>query len=255
MNLNQLLKNFRLKNNFTQEELAQKLYVTHQTISKWEQGINTPSIDNLLLLSDLYNVSLDELIRGGNYLKKPFVIGKKVTKLRTVTPVLIWLFLSFFFTSFTSNWISFIIFILGIIFLFPASIEDFWIIKKRGLSIQLFSTSSIKKVKNIFELFFHPNNVTTFISYEDIKSFEIVYLKRDRYSPFDLNPDTFFIKIRTNSGEKYDLPISQKFTNYLPQACLFLEKKNIVIIDKNNIINAITNKINLFEYMNKNEFE
>lgn len=36
MNLNQLLKNFRIKNNMTQEQLANKIHVSHQTISKWE---------------------------------------------------------------------------------------------------------------------------------------------------------------------------------------------------------------------------
>ena len=63
----------------TQEQLADKIHVSHQTISKWENGINIPSIDNLLILSDLYNISLDELIRGGNFFRKPFMIWKKVS--------------------------------------------------------------------------------------------------------------------------------------------------------------------------------
>ena len=56
------IKRFRLAKGWTQEELAEKLNVTRQTISKWEQGINEPNIDTLRNLSETFNVSIDELI-------------------------------------------------------------------------------------------------------------------------------------------------------------------------------------------------
>ena len=50
--------------NLSQEELAEKVYVTRQTISNWENSKNYPDIHSLLLLSSLFNISLDHLIKG-----------------------------------------------------------------------------------------------------------------------------------------------------------------------------------------------
>jgi transcriptional regulator with XRE-family HTH domain len=52
----------RKKNNLSQEELAEKLGVSRQAISKWERGETSPDTDNLILLANLYRVSLDELL-------------------------------------------------------------------------------------------------------------------------------------------------------------------------------------------------
>ncbi len=49
----------------TQEELAEKLNVTRQTVSKWESGLSEPDADTLLLMSEIFGVSVDELLRGG----------------------------------------------------------------------------------------------------------------------------------------------------------------------------------------------
>lgn len=48
----------------SQEELAEKIYVTRQTISNWENNKNYPDIHSLLLLSSLFHISLDQLIKG-----------------------------------------------------------------------------------------------------------------------------------------------------------------------------------------------
>jgi transcriptional regulator with XRE-family HTH domain len=50
--------------NLSQEELAEKVYVTRQTISNWENNKNYPDIHSLLSLSSLFNISLDQLIKG-----------------------------------------------------------------------------------------------------------------------------------------------------------------------------------------------
>ena len=64
MELNSQIKKYRTALNMSQEELAEKLYVTRQTISNWETGKSYPDIHSLLLLSSLFNVSLDQLIKG-----------------------------------------------------------------------------------------------------------------------------------------------------------------------------------------------
>lgn len=63
MQLHQKLKDSRLKAGLTQEALAQELGVSRQTISNWESGRTYPDISSVLKLSDLYGLSLDELLK------------------------------------------------------------------------------------------------------------------------------------------------------------------------------------------------
>lgn len=64
MNFSKQLKGYREKRELSQEELAEKIYVTRQTISKWENNRTYPDIHNLIALSILFNITLDELIKG-----------------------------------------------------------------------------------------------------------------------------------------------------------------------------------------------
>ncbi|MBU1094111.1 MAG: helix-turn-helix domain-containing protein [Firmicutes bacterium] len=57
-----LLKELRIKNNLTQADLAEKVGVTFQAVSRWEKGINTPNLETLIALKQLYNISVDELL-------------------------------------------------------------------------------------------------------------------------------------------------------------------------------------------------
>lgn len=58
------LYELRKKNNLSQEELAEKLGVSRQAVSKWERSEASPDTDNLIALAKIYNLSLDELIFG-----------------------------------------------------------------------------------------------------------------------------------------------------------------------------------------------
>lgn len=64
MNLSKQIKRLREDAGFSQEELSEKIYVSRQTISNWENERSYPDIHNLLLLSVLFNVTLDELVKG-----------------------------------------------------------------------------------------------------------------------------------------------------------------------------------------------
>ena len=61
MNLGNMISSLRKKNGLSQEELAEKVGVTRQTISKWELEETAPDINQALILSKIFNVSLDEL--------------------------------------------------------------------------------------------------------------------------------------------------------------------------------------------------
>lgn len=63
MNLSQKLQNRRKEMKLTQEEVAKKIHVSRQTISNWETGRTLPDITSLVLISDIYDISLDKLIK------------------------------------------------------------------------------------------------------------------------------------------------------------------------------------------------
>lgn len=54
MEIGTQIKKYRLASELSQEELAEKIYVTRQTISNWENGRNYPDVKSLLLLSSLF---------------------------------------------------------------------------------------------------------------------------------------------------------------------------------------------------------
>ncbi len=63
MDFNEKLKLLRRTKGISQEKLAEEIGVPSQLISKWEQGDEIPDIRSLMVLSDWFNVSLDELLR------------------------------------------------------------------------------------------------------------------------------------------------------------------------------------------------
>lgn len=62
------IKNARIQNNYTQEQTAEKLMVSRQTISNWENGKSLPDILSLIRMSELYHLSLDDLLKGDQLL-------------------------------------------------------------------------------------------------------------------------------------------------------------------------------------------
>lgn len=64
MELQRQIKKYRNELKLSQEELAEKIFVSRQTISNWETGKSYPDVHSLLLLSSCFNVSLDRLVKG-----------------------------------------------------------------------------------------------------------------------------------------------------------------------------------------------
>ena len=64
MNLGEKLLNLRKTKNLTQDDVAEKLNVTRQTVSKWETNQSTPDFDKILPLCELYGISPTELLTG-----------------------------------------------------------------------------------------------------------------------------------------------------------------------------------------------
>ena len=62
MNLSENLKKIRKKNNLSQEQLAEKLGVSRQSVSKWESGQAYPEMDKMLQLCEMFNLNIDDLL-------------------------------------------------------------------------------------------------------------------------------------------------------------------------------------------------
>jgi len=75
------IKKYREETGMTQEELAEKIYVTRQTISNWENDRSYPDVKSLLLLSTLFQVSLDTLVKGDLKIMKEQIKQEDIKKL------------------------------------------------------------------------------------------------------------------------------------------------------------------------------
>ena len=84
MNLGEKIKTYRQEQNYTQNFVANKLNISAQSISKWEKNISTPELQYIVMLSRLFNVSIDELLNvdefaGTKVMIKPSQIYSTIT--------------------------------------------------------------------------------------------------------------------------------------------------------------------------------
>ncbi len=92
--IGKFIKKLRKDNNLTQDELAKKLGVTYQAVSKWENGKSIPDIAILKDISILFNVNIDELLEGNVKEKKK--LNKKIFISITILSLCVVLILVFF---------------------------------------------------------------------------------------------------------------------------------------------------------------
>ncbi|MBE6800118.1 MAG: helix-turn-helix transcriptional regulator [Ruminococcaceae bacterium] len=109
MDIGSKLKNARNEAKFTQEEIAEKLGVSRQTISNWENSKSYPDIISVIKLSDIYSITLDALLKEDEnmikHLDETTNIVKSKNRLRKILPILIfvsiWTFCILFFWIFS----------------------------------------------------------------------------------------------------------------------------------------------------------
>lgn len=80
MEIGKKLKDARIKSGLTQEEIAEKLNVSRQTISNWENEKSYPDIISVIELSSLYSISLYDLLKGDEEMKKHLEESTNVVK-------------------------------------------------------------------------------------------------------------------------------------------------------------------------------
>ena len=70
--IGKFLKELRKEKGYTQETLGEKVGVTNKTVSRWETGTYMPPVECLILLSDIYDVSINEIVAGQRLSKAEF---------------------------------------------------------------------------------------------------------------------------------------------------------------------------------------
>ena len=85
MELGKQIREHRAALGLTQEELAEKIFVSRQTVSNWENDKSYPDIHSLLLLGDLFGVSLDQLVKGDIHNMKERIQKTEVRKFQRIS--------------------------------------------------------------------------------------------------------------------------------------------------------------------------
>lgn len=143
MKLSGQIKALRAQQNLSQEELAERIYVSRQTISNWETEKSYPDIQSLLMLGALFDVSLDVLVKGDIEMMKKTVDASKMNA---------W------------SWVMMISLVVSGLTLLPAyRMFDFW-----GLIIPMALAFLGLAASLVLERYKSKNNVQT---YSEILSF------------------------------------------------------------------------------------
>ena len=81
MELGKQIKKYRQEAQLSQEELANRVYVSRQTISNWENDKSYPDVNSLILLSEIFHISLDNLIKGDIEVMKDTIKKEEIEKM------------------------------------------------------------------------------------------------------------------------------------------------------------------------------
>lgn len=81
MELGNKIKYYRGEKELSQEELAERVYVSRQTISNWENNKSYPDINSIVLLSEIFGISIDNLIKGDVEQMKKEINSEEIKKL------------------------------------------------------------------------------------------------------------------------------------------------------------------------------
>lgn len=87
MSLGNNIYNLRAKADLSQEELAAKLGVSRQSVSKWETDASVPDVDKLIQLSKIFEITLDELVNGEENQQQADIIRPEATQIENGSAV------------------------------------------------------------------------------------------------------------------------------------------------------------------------
>ena len=89
MDLGNRIREEREKLNLSQDELAKRMDISRQAISKWETGKSYPDVETILKLSDVFNLSLDELVKGDKEFRENLIRESRENKTGVSGPTIL----------------------------------------------------------------------------------------------------------------------------------------------------------------------
>lgn len=207
MNLSNKIIELRSKNKLTQEELAETLMVSRQTVSNWETGKCYPDIETLIIMSNKFNISLDDLLKDNIKMVKE--VDKKVkiaSKLKYVLTIVL------------------IISILVGVFLVKSNVEANTKIDKYEKQIEEMNLPNIPDGTTLFRL--KKEYLINDIKFSDLKvNTKVKIYDKDKklitstYIVF-INDEDIIIAPKTN---EYELLCKNTMINYPNQQSLIME--------------------------------
>ncbi|WP_314063843.1 helix-turn-helix transcriptional regulator [uncultured Vagococcus sp.] len=187
-------RKYREEKNITQQEIAERLHISRQSISKWERGESLPSIDNLVLLSEYLQIPLDSLVKEQFFLPLPFDFDKPKSRAQ-----LGWLL---FFPGFLLTLMVFPMELMDRLLVIPVAafallVElmitffDFkryyayFTVEKEGIRVFNGNTRARTVLPNLYYLFLAAigKRQTVFIPYSEIETITIYFETRGYESP------------------------------------------------------------------------
>lgn len=87
MELGKQIKKYRQDAQLTQDELAERIYVSRQTVSNWENDKSYPDVNSLVLLGEVFQISLDKLIKGDIDIMKAEIKKEDIAKLNRYSAI------------------------------------------------------------------------------------------------------------------------------------------------------------------------
>ncbi len=175
MEFSEKLQKLRKKSNLTQEGLAEKLFVSRVTVSKWETGRGYPNLDSLKAMAQIFNVSIDELLCEENKMES---VGGKPDDSKNLVSLILGLvdfstILLLFCPFFLNHMIKYKVVLQSLIklecqnryvkyfLIFFVSLKSFYGVLE--LSLQSVGSKSWEKISKRFSFVFSVSGIILFI--------------------------------------------------------------------------------------------
>ncbi|MBO3445749.1 helix-turn-helix transcriptional regulator [Clostridium sp. CCUG 7971] len=191
MTIGRKLKQARLKKELTQENVANILNVSRTTISNWEVGRSYPDLESIVKLSDLYNISLDGLLREDEDMVKKLsndskVLSKLIKISRIVCVLFVVLFLGITLTNAKEN--------------IARKRYHYWFNEGMEISKEL---SIIIKNKDIYDIDSYKTDVDKLIESKDILFLRLYKNEETAYKFSNKSSDKIFEYGKWKEGKEY----------------------------------------------------
>ncbi|CAJ1185025.1 hypothetical protein CPR19088_GLDEOEPO_01818 [Companilactobacillus paralimentarius] len=269
MSLASNIVKYRKKNQLSQEQLAEALSISRQSISKWETGENLPSIDNLISLSGLLDISLDELITGEPYLHFPYNYGKPKNRWPVFFLIVVMLIAVLIFSGFHNFYVPLLGALASYTMVILVSPFDFkryytyWTLNKTGITYVINNKdvyNSLEELTIPIKTLLHARK-TGFIPYQQMKKITV------KIDLFEVNPNSamglkggyaptraqymhegFHLIITTKQDQEIYLDLRQYYwpqsseRQMLSTILMFLQRKNIEFVDEQNIAELVKDR-------------